>query len=50
MIASLVTGYYKELAGDVDDIFYNADKQEIIASGGDGSINIFKKENGTSSY
>ncbi len=36
-----------ELVGDVDDIFYYADKQEIIASGGDASINIFKKENGT---
>lgn len=32
-----------ELAGDVDDIFYNADKQEVIASGGDGYINIFEK-------
>jgi len=32
-----------ELIGDVDDIFYNADKQEIIASGGDGYINIFEK-------
>jgi len=36
-----------ELTGDIDDIFYHADKQEIIASGGDGSINIFKRENET---
>src|SRR5215203_1031709 len=36
-----------ELVGDIDDIFYYADKQEIIASGGDGSINIFKRENAT---
>src|SRR5215203_6988932 len=36
-----------ELVGDIDDIFYYADKQEIIASGGDGSINIFRRENGT---
>jgi hypothetical protein len=34
-----------DLVDDVDDIFYNADKQEIIASGGGGSINIFKREN-----
>ena len=33
-----------ELVGDVDDIFYNADKQTIIASGGGGAINIFKRE------
>ncbi len=32
-----------EDAGDADDIFYYADKQEIIVSGGDGYINIFKK-------
>jgi DNA-binding beta-propeller fold protein YncE len=36
-----------DLVGDIDDIFYNADKQEIFASGGNGSINIFKRENGT---
>jgi DNA-binding beta-propeller fold protein YncE len=35
-----------ELVGDIDDIFYYADKQEILASGGDGSINVFKRENG----
>lgn len=35
-----------ELVGDVDDIFYDADKSEIIASGGDGYINVFKTENG----
>lgn len=34
-----------ELVGDVDDIFYYADKREIIASGGDGYINVFKTEN-----
>jgi hypothetical protein len=33
-----------ELAGDIDDIFYYADKEEIIASGGDGWINIFQRE------
>lgn len=33
-----------ELVGDVDDIFYYADKQLIMASGGDGYINIFKRE------
>jgi DNA-binding beta-propeller fold protein YncE len=36
-----------ELVGDIDDIFYYSDKQEIIASGGDGSINIFKIESRT---
>jgi len=33
-----------ELVSDIDDIFYYADKQEIISSGGDGWINIFQKE------
>ena len=33
-----------ELVGDVDDIFYYADKQRIIASGGDGYINIFERD------
>jgi WD40 repeat protein len=33
-----------ELVGDVDDIFYYADRNEIIASGGDGYINIFETE------
>jgi DNA-binding beta-propeller fold protein YncE len=37
-----------ELVGDTDDIFYYAVKQEIIATGGDGSINIFKRENSAS--
>ena len=32
-----------DLVGDVDDIFYNADKKEVIASGGEGYINIFQK-------
>jgi DNA-binding beta-propeller fold protein YncE len=32
-----------DLVGDIDDIFYHADKQQIIASGGDGYINIFEK-------
>lgn len=36
-----------ELVGDVDDIFYYANKQEVIASGGGGAINIFKRESGT---
>ena len=31
------------LVGDVDDVFYYADKKQIIASGGDGYINIFEK-------
>lgn len=34
-----------DLVDDVDDIFYYSDKQEVIASGGGGSINIFKREN-----
>ncbi len=32
-----------ELVGDVDDVFFNANKQQIVASGGDGYINIFEK-------
>jgi DNA-binding beta-propeller fold protein YncE len=36
-----------ELVGDVDDIFYDT-AQRIIASGGDGYINIFERENTTS--
>jgi hypothetical protein len=32
-----------DLVGDVDDIFYYADKGEILASGGDGYINVFQK-------
>lgn len=32
-----------DLAGDVDDIFY-FDRQQIIASGGGGYINIFEKD------
>lgn len=32
-----------ELVNDVDDIFYDADKQQVLASGGGGFINIFKK-------
>jgi DNA-binding beta-propeller fold protein YncE len=32
-----------ELVGDVDDVFYYGDKKEILASGGDGYINIFQK-------
>jgi WD40 repeat protein len=31
------------LVGDVDDVFYNAGKKQVIASGGDGYINIFQK-------
>ena len=37
-----------ELVGDVDDIFYDADKQVILASGGDGYINMFRKQDATS--
>lgn len=33
-----------DLVGDVDDVFYNADKRQVMASGGDGYINIFEKE------
>ncbi|MDB5231567.1 MAG: YncE family protein [Chitinophagaceae bacterium] len=35
---------HNDLVSDVDDLFYNEQKQEVIASGGGGSINIFKKE------
>ena len=35
-----------ELVGDTDDIFYYGANQEVFATGGDGSINIFKKDNG----
>ena len=37
-----------ELIDDVDDIFYNATRQEVIASGGGGAVNIFRRENNTS--
>ena len=33
------------MISDVDDIFYYPAGKEIIASGGGGSINIFKREN-----
>jgi DNA-binding beta-propeller fold protein YncE len=33
-----------DLVGDVDDIFYYADKEEIFGSGGDGFANLFKRE------
>jgi WD40 repeat protein len=36
-----------ELVGDVDDIFYNINRREIIASGGDGYINIFTTDHGS---
>ena len=32
-----------DLVSDVDDVFYYAAKQQVIASGGDGYINIFAK-------
>lgn len=35
-----------ELVSDVDDIFYYPGKQEIIASGGGGAVNIFKRIKG----
>ena len=35
-----------ELVSDVDDIFYYAGKKEIIASGGNGYINILKAQGG----
>jgi DNA-binding beta-propeller fold protein YncE len=34
-----------DLISDVDDLFYYPAKQEIIASGGGGAVNVFKKEN-----
>jgi YVTN family beta-propeller protein len=37
-----------ELIDDVDDIFYYPNKGEVLASGGGGSINIFKREKGAS--
>jgi DNA-binding beta-propeller fold protein YncE len=36
-----------ELVGDVDDIFYYPGRNEIIASGGGGYINIFKTGSGS---
>ncbi len=33
------------LVSDVDDVFFYKQKKEIFASGGGGSINIFRKEN-----
>lgn len=33
-----------DLVGDVDDVFYCADKSLLIASGGDGFINVFEKK------
>jgi glutamine cyclotransferase len=35
-----------ELVDDVDDVFYNAAKQQVLASGGGGFINIFQKASG----
>jgi len=32
-----------ELVDDVDDVFYDAAKQQVLASGGGGFINIFQK-------
>jgi WD40 repeat protein len=32
-----------DLVGDVDDVFYYTDKSLLIASGGDGYINVFEK-------
>ena len=43
-----LTGHEKsrnDLVGDVDDVFYYQAKQEVFATGGSGSINIFKREN-----
>lgn len=34
-----------ELIGDVDDLFFDEKEQEVFASGGDGFVDIFKKEN-----
>ncbi len=35
-----------DLVSDADDVFYYEMKQQVFASGGGGSINIFKKDNG----
>jgi glutamine cyclotransferase len=35
-----------ELVDDVDDVFYDAAKQQVLASGGGGFINIFHKASG----
>ncbi len=35
-----------ELIDDVDDVFYDAAKQQVLASGGAGFINIFQKASG----
>ena len=34
-----------DLVSDTDDVFYYETKQEVLASGGGGSINIYKKDN-----
>ncbi len=34
-----------DMVSDVDDVFYYERGKKILASGGDGSINIFKKDN-----
>jgi hypothetical protein len=31
-----------DLTGDADDLFYDASKKQVIASGGEGYINIFE--------
>jgi DNA-binding beta-propeller fold protein YncE len=36
-----------ELVNDVDDLFYDEMTNQVISSGGGGSINIFKKSKGT---
>ncbi len=36
--------YQMDLVGDVDDVFYYPDKKLVIASGGDGYINIFERD------
>jgi WD40 repeat protein len=35
-----------ELVDDVDDVFYDATKHQVLASGGGGYINIFQKSTG----
>ncbi len=35
-----------ELVDDVDDVFYDAAKQQVLASGGGGFINFFQKASG----
>src|SRR5207249_955515 len=37
-----------DLVGDTDDVFYDEKTQQVFASGGEGFINVFKKQNNNS--